>query len=68
MRAQITAHTKVSPISIDSVAQDTANAGNSKGALQLILQGTPPALYINDLLNTFLELYPQEGATGKDPT
>eukprot|EP00957_Ditylum_brightwellii_P027210 2056957-Ditylum_brightwellii.AAC.1 len=55
------------PIPPDAATQGAADAGSSKGALKLILQSAPPALYNNDLYDTVLDLYPQQGAGGMSP-
>ena len=50
----------------EAAAQSLADVGNLGGALRLLTQNSPPALYTSDLLSTVLELYPQQGANATD--
>eukprot|EP00957_Ditylum_brightwellii_P026616 2012589-Ditylum_brightwellii.AAC.1 len=65
-KKQAQAHSSHTPL--DSAAQALADQGNGCGALKLLLNSAPPALYDDDLHDTVLNLYPQhlvEGTTAE---
>eukprot|EP00957_Ditylum_brightwellii_P140256 10687134-Ditylum_brightwellii.AAC.1 len=52
---------------IDAAAQDAADAGNFKGALNFLTCNTPPALYNDSLFQEVPSLYPQTRANDSSP-